>query len=83
MCVRSRVGLIVVKKFLQWRGDVGRRLRAGGESACDELCSAVADHIEFRRVCEITVRSDADIDLVMLHDSDHSLDERILREQFG
>jgi NAD+ kinase len=26
---------------------------------------------------------DRTIDLVMLHDPDHSLDQRILREQFG
>ncbi len=45
--------------------------------------SAVADHFEFRSVRRIDVSMDHSVDLVMLHDPDHSLDERILREQFG
>jgi NAD+ kinase len=45
--------------------------------------SAVADHNETRRVCSVNVSMDYGIDLVMLHDPGHSLDERILREQFG
>jgi NAD+ kinase len=45
--------------------------------------SAVADHTEFRRVSCVSVSIDPTIDLVMLHDPGHSLDERILREQFG
>ena len=45
--------------------------------------SAVADHTEFRRVCRVEVSMDRSVDLVMLHDPGHSLDERILMEQFG
>ena len=45
--------------------------------------SAVADHTETRRVAAVNVSMDYGIDLVMLHDPGHSLDERILREQFG
>lgn len=45
--------------------------------------SAVADHFEFRRVSRVTASMDHSVDLVMLHDPGHSLDERILREQFG
>jgi NAD+ kinase len=45
--------------------------------------SAVADHTEFRDVAQVDVSMDRTIDLVMLHDPDHSLDQRILREQFG
>ncbi|HMO30385.1 NAD kinase [Enterovirga sp.] len=45
--------------------------------------SAVADHFEFRRVRHVAASMDHSVDLVMLHDPDHSLDERILREQFG
>lgn len=45
--------------------------------------SAVADHTEFRDVAQVDVSMDRAIDLVMLHDPGHSLDERILREQFG
>lgn len=45
--------------------------------------SAVADHTEFRDVSRVEVSMDRTVDLVMLHDPGHSLDERILREQFG
>ena len=44
--------------------------------------SAVADHTEFRDVSRVQVSMDRTIDLVLLHDPGHSLDERILREQF-
>ena len=44
--------------------------------------SAVADHTEVRRVTEVSVSLDRSIDLVMLHDPGHGLDERILCEQF-
>jgi NAD+ kinase len=45
--------------------------------------NAVADHTEIRSVSRVHVSMDRTIDLVMLHDPGHSLDERILREQFG
>jgi NAD+ kinase len=45
--------------------------------------SAVADHTEFRNVSRVDVSMDRSVDLVLLHDPGHSLDERILREQFG
>lgn len=45
--------------------------------------SAVADQTEFRRVATVETWLDQGTDLVLLHDPDHSLDERILREQFG
>ncbi|MBX9933913.1 MAG: NAD kinase [Methylobacterium sp.] len=45
--------------------------------------AAVADHTEFRRVSTVETWLDQETDLVLLHDPDHSLDERILREQFG
>jgi NAD+ kinase len=45
--------------------------------------SAVADHTEFRGVSRVNISMDRSVDLVMLHDPGHSLDERILREQFG
>jgi NAD+ kinase len=45
--------------------------------------SAVADHTEFRHVSRVHISMDRSVDLVMLHDPGHSLDERILREQFG
>jgi NAD+ kinase len=45
--------------------------------------NAVADHTEFRSVETIDIEMDHATDLVMLHDPDHGLEERILREQFG
>lgn len=45
--------------------------------------AAVADHTEFRRVSMVDTWLDRETDLVLLHDPGHSLDERILREQFG
>jgi NAD+ kinase len=45
--------------------------------------SAVADHFEFRNVRRVDVAMDRSVDLVMLHDPGHSLEERILLEQFG
>jgi NAD+ kinase len=44
--------------------------------------AAVADHIEIRRVTRVDVSMDHKTSLVLLHDPGHSLDERILREQF-
>jgi len=45
--------------------------------------SAVADHFEIRDVSDVEVEMDHDSGVVILHDPGHSLEERILREQFG
>jgi NAD+ kinase len=45
--------------------------------------SAVADHFEVRSVATVEVRMDTATSRVMLFDPGHSLDERILAEQFG
>ncbi|MDX7950157.1 NAD kinase [Lichenihabitans sp. Uapishka_5] len=44
---------------------------------------AAADQFEVRNVLRLSIRMDHSIGLVLLHDPGHSLDERILREQFG
>jgi NAD+ kinase len=44
--------------------------------------SAVADHFEYRGVVEVTINEVAGIDLLMMFDAGHALDERILSEQF-
>ncbi|MGF1651267.1 MAG: NAD kinase [Hyphomicrobiaceae bacterium] len=44
--------------------------------------NAVADHDEIRSVTSVRVREDRDIELLMLFDPDHGLEERILSEQF-
>jgi NAD+ kinase len=45
--------------------------------------AAVADHDEVRAVQSVEVTMDRNISIPMLFDPGHSLDERILREQFG
>jgi NAD+ kinase len=45
--------------------------------------AAVADHREVRSVCAVDISMDRDRSMHMLFDPGHSLDERILREQFG
>ena len=45
--------------------------------------AAVADHTEVRSVREVEIGMDRMISMQMLFDPGHSLDERILREQFG
>jgi NAD+ kinase len=44
--------------------------------------SAVADHIETRHVTRVEVEQASGIDLLLLFDPGHNLDERILSEQF-
>ncbi len=45
--------------------------------------AAVADHTEIKSVRSVDVSLDRSTDIIILHDPGHSLDERILREQFG
>jgi NAD+ kinase len=45
--------------------------------------AAVADHDEVRSVRAVEISMDHSIDMHMLFDPGHSLDERILSEQFG
>jgi NAD+ kinase len=45
--------------------------------------SVVADHDEFRDVASVDIEMDHATSLVLLHDPGHSLEDRILREQFG
>jgi NAD+ kinase len=45
--------------------------------------AAVADHTEVRSVREVDITMDHSMSVTMLFDPGHSLDERILSEQFG
>jgi NAD+ kinase len=45
--------------------------------------NAVADHFEVRSVVKVSARMDPASSMIMLFDPGHSLDERILAEQFG
>jgi NAD+ kinase len=44
--------------------------------------SAVADHVEMRNIVRVEIEQARHVDLFMMFDPDHSLDERILAEQF-
>ncbi len=44
--------------------------------------SAVADHYETRGVTRVEIEKARNIELFMMFDPDHSLDERVLAEQF-
>jgi NAD+ kinase len=44
--------------------------------------AAVADHDEVRDVRSVEIQMDHSIEMSILFDPGHSLDERILREQF-
>ncbi len=44
--------------------------------------NAVADHVEFKSVSEVTIEEDRSIASLIMFDHDHSWDERILVEQF-
>ena len=57
--------------------------RRASEQGFDEPVAAVADHFETRDVTRVEIAMDHGAGLVLLHDPGHSLDERILREQFG
>jgi NAD+ kinase len=44
--------------------------------------NAVADHVEFKSVVDVKVTEDRSVSSLIMFDSDHSWDERILAEQF-
>ena len=44
--------------------------------------SAVADHAEYRSIISVTIAEEGSVDIFALFDPGHSLDERILSEQF-
>jgi NAD+ kinase len=70
----------------RWRGALlSHRARVAIEvlEADKRPVAAVADHFEIRDVTRVEVETDHATSLILLHDPGHSLDERILREQFG
>jgi NAD+ kinase len=44
--------------------------------------NAVADHVEFKSVTEVAIEEDRSVSSLIMFDSDHSWNERILAEQF-
>jgi NAD+ kinase len=70
----------------RWRGALlpdGARVTVQVLEADKRPVAAVADHDEVRSVQSVDVSMDRGISMHMLFDPGHSLDERILREQFG
>ena len=69
----------------RWRGALlpnGAHIRLTVLEAEKRPVSAVADHAETRDVVSVEVEEARSIDLFMMFDPGHSLDERILSEQF-
>jgi NAD+ kinase len=70
----------------RWRGALlpdSARVRVEVMEPDKRPVAAVADHDEVRSVCAVDIKMDHSIAMEMLFDPGHSLDERILREQFG
>jgi NAD+ kinase len=70
----------------RWRGALlsdRARVTIDALEADKRPVAAVADHYEIREVARVDVETDHATSLILLHDPGHSLDERILREQFG
>ena len=70
----------------RWRGALlpdRARVTVEVREAAKRPVAAVADHNEVRSVRSVEICMDHDISMHMLFDPGHSLDERILREQFG
>jgi NAD+ kinase len=70
----------------RWRGALlpdSARVRVVVLEPDKRPVAAVADHDEVRSVCSVDIVMDHSISMRMLFDPGHSLDERILREQFG
>lgn len=70
----------------RWRGALlpdSARVTVEVMEAAKRPVSAVADHTQVDEVVRVEIAMDHNIDLLMMHDPGHSLDERILREQFG
>ena len=69
----------------RWRGALIPRQALIRFDILDPLkrpVSAVADHTEVRDVSHVEVAEDGNVTMTMLFDAGHSLDERILAEQF-
>jgi NAD+ kinase len=70
----------------RWHGALlpdGARVRVEVLEPEKRPVAAVADHDEVRSVCAVDINMDHGIGMKLLFDPGHSLDERIVREQFG
>lgn len=83
----SLLALTAISPFRprRWRGALlpsAARIRIDVLESAKRPVSAVADNKETRGVLRVDVVEASDIDLFMLFDPGHSLDERVLSEQF-
>ncbi|MBT5263731.1 MAG: NAD kinase [Rhodospirillaceae bacterium] len=70
----------------RWRGALlANKAEIGFEilEAEKRPVSATADSTEVRDVAKVTIKTVPDIDLHLLYDPDHNLEERVLKEQFA
>jgi len=69
----------------RWRGALlphGARVRFEVLEADKRPVSATADYTEVRDVISVAVRETRDIELTLLFDPEHNLEERVFKEQF-
>ncbi|MCC7348763.1 MAG: hypothetical protein IT538_15345, partial [Variibacter sp.] len=70
----------------RWRGALlpdTARITVEVMEADKRPVAAVADHDEVRNVRRVDIFMDRSVEMVLLFDPGHGLDERILSEQFG
>lgn len=69
----------------RWRGALlphGATVTFTILEAAKRPVSAVADNVEVRDVLHVTIREDRSVEVTLLFDAEHNLEERILKEQF-
>ncbi len=69
----------------RWRGALlphAARIRFDILESDKRPVSAVADYTEVRDVISVEVRETRDVELTMLFDPEHNLEERVFKEQF-
>ncbi|MEM7190826.1 MAG: NAD kinase [Pseudomonadota bacterium] len=70
----------------RWRGAIlpwDSRLTFDVREPAKRPIAATADHVEVRNVRSVTVTAAAEIEMKLLYDPGHGLEERLLREQFA
>jgi NAD+ kinase len=88
LSVQGLMALTPISPFRprRWRGALlpdSARVRVEVLEPEKRPVAAVADHDEVRSVSSVDIQMDHSISMQMLFDPGHSLDERIVREQFG
>ena len=69
----------------RWRGALlseKTKIRFFIKNSNDRAVSVTSDHHEFRNIKEVEITSAEDLSFDLLFDSNHSMEERVLKEQF-